>query len=468
MTRRLLPLLLVIPTFLQAQGQSIDFEALHRETMQVMAEYLRIDTSNPPGNELATARFLKAILDREGIPAQILDEDTLGAGRANLYARFPGSGKARALALVHHMDVVPADPRYWTTDPFAGVVKDGYLHGRGALDMRGHGIVQLMVLIAIKRAGIQLDRDIVYIANADEELGSTGAKVFVRRHADLLRDVEYVLTEGAGNRVLPDGKVAYFGVGVGEKRTFWHKLTVKGVPGHGSRPTRTNPVPRLIAALHRLSNYETPLHLTPVVERYFKAVATDYQGEARRWMEDPATALKSPRARAWFTSDPDRNALLRTTITPTVLTGSNKTNVIPAEASAEVDIRLLPDQDAATVLAELRKVVNDDSVTWTPLATPNAPLDNPIDTDLFRAIARAAKDRAPDAKVTPLMSTGGTDRPHYRSLGIVTYGFGPFLIADGDGRGVHGNDEKVSVANVAYGLRYLFDVIRNVAAPGVS
>lgn len=466
--RRLLSLFLLLLPLPAAHAQAtptIDWDALHRETVQVMAEYLRIDTSNPPGNELAAAKFLQAFLAREGIEARILDEDTLGTGRANLYARLRGNGARKALALVHHMDVVPADPRYWSVPPFSGEVKDGFLYGRGALDMRGYGIVQLMVMVAIKRAGIALDRDLVYIANADEELGSTGAKVFVRRHADLLADVEYVLTEGAGNPV-SGGKVGFIGVGVGEKRTFWHRLVVKGIPGHGSRPTRTNPVPRLVAALDKLSRYETPLHLTPAVERYFKAIAGNVAGEGRRWLADPAAALRSPRGRAWLTSDPDRNALLRNTITPTVLTGSTKTNVIPAEASAEVDIRLLPDQDAARVLAELQRVVNDDGVEWVPLATPNAPLDNPIDTDLFRAIARAARERDSTLQVTPLMSTGGTDRPHYRSLGIVTYGFSPFLVEGDDSRrGVHGNDERLSVAAIGAGLRFLFDVIRHVASP---
>ena len=449
--------------YASAQSPAIDWEAVHRETVQVMRDYLRIDTSNPPGRELATARFLKDILDREGIEARILDEDTLGAGRANLYARLKGSGARRAIALVHHMDVVPADPRYWTVDPFGGTEKDGYLHGRGALDMKGTGIVQLMVLVAIKRAGLPLDRDIVYIANADEELGSLGAKVFVKRHRDLIGDVEYVLTEGAGN-LFNDGKLAYVGVGVGEKRTFWHKLTVHGVPGHGSRPTKTNPVPRLVAALDRLARYETPLHLTPAVERYLKAIAGDYRGEGRRWMQDPAAALRSPRGRAWLTADPDRNALLRNTITPTVLTGSNKTNVIPAEASAEVDVRLLPDQDPAAMLATLKRVVNDTAVQFTPLATPNPPLDNPIDTDLFRAIEAATRARDAGARVTPLMSTGGTDRPHYRSLGIVTYGFSPFLVEGSESRrGVHGNDERIATETIGYGLRFLFDVVRRVA-----
>lgn len=456
-----------------AHGQKpIDWDALGEEAVRVTQDFLRIDNTNPPGNEVAAVRFLQALLAREGIEATILDEAELGPGRANLYARLKanapvrdGTPRRNAIALVQHVDVVPADPRYWSVSPFSGDVKDGYVWGRGALDMKGQGIAHVMALIAIKRSGLPLDRDLVLIANADEELGSLGAKVFVRRHADLLADVEYVITEG-GSTPVRDGKVLYYGVGVAEKRTFWHRLTVKGTPGHGSRPTKGNPVPRLIAALDRLSRYETALHLTPAVERYFKAIAATYQGDERRWMSDPRAALGDARGRAWLTGDPDRNALLRNTISVTVLAGSNKTNVIPAEASAEVDIRLLPDQDAATVLRELQGVVADSAVVWAPLSQPQAPLDNPIDTDLFRAIARAAEERDPGVMITPLMSTGGTDRPHYRSLGIVTYGFSPFRVDSEEGRrGVHGNDERLSVENVKFGVRLMYDIIRYMQRP---
>lgn len=450
------------PASLTAQVRPPDWNALRDEAVRILRDYLRIDTSNPPGNELAAAEFLKRILEKEGIEAQILDEAALGPGRANLYARIRGNGSGKAIALVHHMDVVPADRRYWSVDPFSGELKDGYVWGRGALDMRGTGIVHLVTLLAIKRSGVPLNRDIVFVANADEELGSTGAKVFVKNHADLMKDVEYVITEGAGTPV-QDGKLLYYGVGVSEKRTFWHKLTVKGVPGHGSRPTKTNPVLNLVAALNRLANHDTPIHLTPAVGRYFKAISVNYTGQERSWMENAERALEDAKGREWLLSDPDRNAMLRNTITPTVLTGSNKTNVIPAEASAEVDIRLLPDQDAPAVLAELKRVVNDPAVVWTPLATPNPPLDNPIDTDLFRAIEKAAKERDPGVSVTPLMSTGGTDRPHYRSLGIVTYGVGLFKVdTEESRRGVHGNDERISVENVEFGLRFLWDILRYV------
>lgn len=443
-----------------AQQHAIDWNALGDEAVRTLSDYLKINTTNPPGNELEGIRFLQRILEREGFEVQILDTAELGPNRGNLYARLAGNGSKKAIALVHHVDVVPAAANEWSMDPFSGAIEDGYVWGRGALDMKGAGIVQLMAMIALKRSGVPLTRDIVYIANADEELGSTGADVFTRRHADLLKDVEFLLTEGGDNAV-QNGELEYFGVGVAEKRTFWQTITVHGVSSHGSRPTKQNPVPTLVAALDALARYETPLHVTPGVAKYFRDISRNFTGEQRAWLADVRTALRDPRARAWITSDVYWNAILRNTISLTVLHGSNKTNVIPGEASAELDIRLLPDADPDAVLASLERVVNDTAVVWSPLVTPKAPLESPIDTDLFRAIERASHERDPHALVTTPMLTGATDRPYYRKLGIITYGFDPFLVESSESqRGVHGANERVSVENVKFGVRYLYDVLR--------
>ena len=445
-----------------AQTRPVPWDALAREGTTILSEYLRVNTTNPPGNELAAARFLKAILDREGIEAQILDTVELGPNRANLYARLRGKGTKKAIALVHHMDVVPATPSSWSVDPFSGVIKDGYIWGRGALDMKGSGIAQLMALIAIKRSGVPLTRDIVYIGNADEELTSTGGLTLVGRHADLLKDVEYLITEGADNLV-ENGKVVYFAVGVAEKRTFWQRLTVNGVPSHGSRPTKQNPVPRLIAALYKISQFETPLHVTPGVDKFFRDIARIYPEPQRRWLSDVTAALNDPKAREWILSDVSWNAFLRNTISLTGLAGSNKTNVIPGVATADIDVRLLPDQDAAEFLKTLQGVVGDTAVHFTTLLPPKTPLESPIQTDLFRAIERAAHEREPSAFVTTPMETAATDRPTYRKLGITTYGFSPFLVPRAETqRGMHGNDERLSVDNVGYGIRFLYDILRYV------
>ena len=446
-----------------AQQRPIDWTALTTETVTVLSDYIKVNTINPPGNELQAARFLKRILDREGIESQILDTTELKpAGRANFYVRLKGNGSKKAIALVHHMDVVPVSPSVWSTEPLSGAIKDGYVWGRGTLDMKGEGTVQLMTMIAIKRSGLPLTRDIVFIGNADEELGSTGAFVFVDRHADLLKDVEFLMTEGGGNQV-DNGKLAYYGVGVAEKRTFWQRVSVKGTPSHGSRPTKLNPVPRLVAALDKIAKYETPLHVTAGVEKYFRDISRGYPAEQRGWLADVKKGLENPKARAWILNDVYWNAILRNTISLTGLQGSNKTNVIPAEATAEIDIRLLPDTDPKEFLRTLDRIVGDTAVHFTGLLEPKPPLENPIDTDLFRAIERASRDRDPAALVTTPMLTAATDRPTYRRLGIITYGFDPFKVEASDIQtGMHGNNERLSVANVGFGLKYTYDVLRYV------
>lgn len=452
----------IFSTPARAQSAQPDWPALAAETENVLADYLRINTSNPPGNEIETARFLKQILDREGIEATIMDTVVLGKGRANLYARLKGNGSKKAIALLHHMDVVPVTREYWSVDPFSGLVKDGYIWGRGAIDMKGEGIMHLMAMIALKRSGVPLNRDIVYIANADEEFTSTGGLAFVNNHADLLRDVEYLITEATENSV-KNGKVQYFAVGVAEKRTFWQRLSVKGIPSHGSRPTKNNPVPRLVAALNRIANYETPIHATPGVQKYFRDISRLYPQPQRAWLADVTRAMKIPAARRWILSDVYWNAYLRNTISLTALNGSNKTNVIPAEATAEIDVRLLPDTDPAEMLATLKRIVADTAVRFSTILQPKAPLESPIDTDLFRAIEKAALEREPGAFVTTPMQTGATDRPTYRKLGIITYAIDPFRIEQAERqRGIHGNDERLSRENVAFGVHYVYDILRYI------
>jgi acetylornithine deacetylase/succinyl-diaminopimelate desuccinylase-like protein len=455
-----LPASLLGQTTAPAPARPIDWSAMQTEAAEVLRQYVRINTTNPPGNELQTARFLEAFLEKEGIEATILDTAELGAGRANLYARLKGNGSKRAIALVQHMDVVPVAPAYWSVPAFSGDVKDGFIYGRGTLDMKGEGVAHLMALVALKRSGVPLTRDIVFVANADEELGSTGGIVFVDKHADLLKDVEYLFTEGGAN-VYRNGKLEYYSVGVAEKRTFWQRLTVQGTPSHGSRPTRENPVPRLVAALDKIARYETPLHVTPGVEKFFHDISRNYSGQQARWLFDVKPALNDPRARAWILSDVYWNAILRNTISLTALQGSNKTNVIPAEASAEIDVRLLPDQSPDSMLATLKRIVADTTVHFQTLLAPKAPFESPVNTDLFRAVERAAKERDPNAFVTSSMMTGATDRPSYRKLGIIAYGLDPFRVEAADEqRGVHGNDERLSVENVGFGVRFLYDILR--------
>ncbi|HUO51889.1 MAG TPA: M20/M25/M40 family metallo-hydrolase [Gemmatimonadaceae bacterium] len=457
-----LALLLSAPR-VRAQGAAaIDYAALRDETVRAMREYLAINTTNPPGNELATAKWLQAFLAKEGIDAVILDTAELGAGRANLYARLKGSGRKKALALVHHMDVVPANAAAWKVPPFSGALVDGEIWGRGALDMKGTGIIHLMTMVAIKRAGVKLDRDLVFIANSDEESEGWGARIFCEKHKDLLADVEFLVTEGEGTRV-EHGTVEWFGVGVAEKRPYWMTLTVQGVPSHGSIPTAANPVPKIAQAVVRAAAWQTEVRLIPSVDLFFKAQAPLFQGEERRWLANAAAALADPRGRAFLLSDPYRNAILRNTVVPTVLQGSDKTNIIPGRASAQLDIRLLPDQDTAAFHRELDRVIGDTAVHSVVFPGVTPPYEASINTAFFHAAERVIGRLLPGVPVATPLATGATDRPTYAQLGIQAYGIEPFLVEEKDELAeVHGNDERVSVKNVEFGLRLMVGIVLEV------
>ncbi|HEX2218584.1 MAG TPA: M20/M25/M40 family metallo-hydrolase [Gemmatimonadales bacterium] len=453
----------VQPLAAQSSPISIDYPKLREETAQRLAEYIRINTSNPPGNELATARWLQNVLAKEGIQGMILDTAELGPGRANFYARLPGSGDGKGIALVHHMDVVTATPEDWKVDPFAGEIRDGYVWGRGALDMKGHGIIQLMAFIALKRAGIPLTRDLVYVGNADEEIGGLGSRTFVARHPDLVSRIEYVLTEGADTR-LENGKVRWFGIDVGEKRTWWKKLVARGTTSHGSVPLGDNPVDRLVRALGRILAYETPVRLTPAVDRFFKAQARDETGRGKAWLSNAAAALDTKQGRAWILSEPERNALLRTTITPTVLRGSEKTNIIPQEASVELDIRLLPDEDTVAFRRTLEKLIADPRIRIEAIGDMAPAYSAPLDTEMFRALERVAGRMLPGVPVATPMSPGATDRPYWAAAGPIAYGIDPYLVElEESRRSVHGNDERLSLENIEFGLKFYVETILEMA-----
>jgi acetylornithine deacetylase/succinyl-diaminopimelate desuccinylase-like protein len=460
---RLATLALLLASPLAAQAPApIDYAKLRAETAQRLSEYIRINTSNPPGNELATARWLAEVLAKEGVQGMILDTAELGAGRANFYAKLPGSGGGKGIALIHHMDVVTATPKDWSIDPFAGTIKDGYVWGRGALDMKGHGIIQLMALIALKRAGVPLTRDLVYIGNADEEIGGLGSRVFVEKHPDLMKGIEYVLTEGADTRV-EKGKVRWFGIDVGEKRTWWKKLVVKGTTSHGSVPLGDNPVERLVRALDRIVAYQTPVRLTPAVDRFFKAQAHDQTGQAKAWLSNAAAALRTKRGRAWLLSEPERHALLRNTITPTVLKGSEKTNIIPQEASVELDIRLLPDEDTVAFRRTLERLIADPRIELESIGDMAPRYDAPLDTEMFKALERVAGRMLPGVPVATPVSAGATDRPYWAAAGVICYGIDPWLVELEESRhSVHGNNERLSVENIEFGLKLYVDAIAEI------
>src|SRR5437899_9729111 len=347
---------------LVAAPTEADWAALGDEATALLSQYLRINTTNPPGNEIVAARWLAQVLRRDGIEARIFEP---APGKANLYARLAGDGSSRPIILLNHMDVVLASPDYWSVDPFSGLTKDGYIWGRGSLDMKGEAIAQLMTMLILKRAHVPLRRDIIFLATSDEEIGAgVGAAWIAEQQAPLVKDAEFLLNEGGLTRADGHGGVEFYGIGTTEKSPFWLDVTAHGTAGHGSRPTPDNPVHRLVRALNRIAAWQTPLTVTPTVERYLHDLATIETDVARRaWLADVRAALKDSAAARALTADLTYNALLRNTISITGLKGSDKTNVIPPVASAALDVRLLPGQNPAAFLADLVRVVGDSAVT---------------------------------------------------------------------------------------------------------
>jgi acetylornithine deacetylase/succinyl-diaminopimelate desuccinylase-like protein len=366
--------------------------------------------------------------------------------------------------LLSHLDVVPADQSRWVAGPFEGVISDDTVIGRGALDAKGIAVVHLLSLLKLARRGLVLDRDVIFLATPDEENGGgEGARYLVRERTDLLRGAEFLLTEGGGI-LAGDGKTPdLWSVTFTEKSPCWIELTTEGAPGHGSTATSDAAVPRLINALARVVGMEREIRVTPEAARMFAALAPFAPPEDRASLGNLGAALRTnPRFRERFLSEPGRAALVRNTVSITVLEGGARTNVVPAEARAHLDARLLPGESCEGFIAELGHVVADPQATLEPLLSFEAG-SSPIDTDLYRAIeAVAARSEAPSA-VVPRMIAGFTDAHYFRNLGIVAYGFVPRRLRPHETRGIHAPNERISLDNLELGIETTVEILEQLA-----
>ncbi len=446
-------LLVAAPASAQIRSSTLQDEAV-----KWLQAYLRVDTINPPGNETAGVEFFKAIFDAEGIPDETAES---APGRGNIWARLKG-GTQPALMLLHHMDVVPANKASWKVDPLSGDVLDGYLYGRGALDTKSSGILHLATLVALHRSKISLNRDVIFMATADEEAGGLyGAGWLVKNRPDLFKSVGYVLNEGGEGRVR--GGRPLFSVEVTQKVPYWLRLTSRGEPGHGSTPRPESAVTELIAALERLRQHQFTARIVPAVDTYFKGIAPVAGPKWRERFADIATAVLAPGMVAEFQrDDPTLHTLVRNTCSITRLGGSEKINVVPPEAWAEIDCRLLPDQDPKAFLAELGGVFGDGIQVETILGF--TPAVSSTDTELYRALAAVCRAHFPEAPVVPAVVGGFTDSHFLRDLGITAYGFVPVVIPFEDEGGLHGNNERISVENIRRGVTMMLEITRRVAA----
>ncbi len=449
---------ILLATGVPSQAADLDWRRLADETADVLSDVVRIDTQNPPGGETPAANALARKLETEGIPAEVVESTP---GRGNLYARLRGSGRGRPIILLAHLDVVPADARGWRVPPFSGLRDHGYVHGRGALDAKGVAVVELMTLIALKRAGDSPPRDVILLATADEEAGGkAGAGWIVEHRPDLLGDAEFLVTEGDHIHVQPNGRKVVH-VAVAEKTPCWVKLTARGEAGHGSTPPPETAVTRLVRALDKLRRYRTAVRVVRPVEDYFAALAELEHEPLRTKLMHLGDSLEDPAFFADFTRNPSQNALIRNTITPTVLQGSAKTNVIPDEASAQLDCRLLPGERPADFIALLREVIADENVHLeTLLSFPASSSDTT--SGFMKAVRRLAASDLGGAPVVPSVISGFTDSHYFREHGVASYGFVPFVLTEDDERTVHGLNERISVDNLRDGVRRLFAIVHAI------
>jgi len=446
-----------VPALLGARGMAriTDDEILAR-----LRDYLRIDTSNPPGNEMKAAVFFRDWLRSEGIDSTLYE---FQPGRAVLVARLQGSGGKKPMILSNHMDVVNVERPYWSVDPFGGVVKDGFIYGRGALDMKTTGLLEAVTLIDVKRSGDRLARDLIFVGTADEEVGAAGIEWLVANHPEQVRDAEFMLNEG-GVIDAVGGVAKAYSVDVTEKCPFWLKITAKGRPGHGSVPfTENNAVLKLLRALDRLSKWETPIRVTDTAAAYFKARAANEAPDVAAAWRDIRRSIQDPEVRRKVLADPMLNAILRNTISITMLQGAPQTNIIPTVAESRVDVRLLPGEDPDEFLAEIRRIVEEPGVTVEPDGTYLAATESPVDSDLMRAVDRARARHHPKAVLAPTMLTGWTESAVLRPLGVKAYGFEPYVLDEEEQNRQHGNDERISIENVLGGARIMEEIVRDVA-----
>ena len=422
--------------------------------LDLLKAYIEVDTVNPPGNETRAAEFFGKILADAGIAYETAES---APGRGNLWARLEG-GDEPALILLNHTDVVPATAQTWDTDPLKAVEIDGKLHGRGVLDMKSVGIAQLEAFLALHRSGRPLTRDVIFAATADEEAGGQlGAGWIVAHHPEAFEGAGFLLNEG-GSGLEREGRIV-FEIEVAQKRPYWLRLVATDEPGHGSRPRSTSATTRLIAALQRIQ--ETPFEprisdqARSLLEGYAEFVSEDF----REPLENIDEAIKDPAFLARFQEQwPGLHALIRNTCSITTLTGSNKINVVPPIASAELDCRILPDQDAAEFLAGIRERIADDHVRVEEIMLFGA-AESSSDTKLYRLLEDVSRDHYSGASVLSSVLIAFTDSHFFRDLGITSYGYAPFVITEDEEGSIHGNNERLDIATFNEGVAMMTEIV---------
>lgn len=457
--------LLALPVFISiahSQAQEPNWSQIEEETMRHFQAILRLDTSNPPGNETLVVEYLKSVLDKEGIETRVFANDPK---RANLVARLRGNGKKRPVLIMGHTDVVTVDPTKWKYPPFSATREGGYVYGRGATDDKDNVVACLMVMLMLKRMNTPLDRDVIFLAEASEEGGGTdGIGYMVKEHFDEI-DAEYCFAEGGGV-VRSSGKIQYAAVATTEKISRGARLVARGISGHGSVPLRSNAIVHLANAVAKVAAWRTPVRLNDTTRAYFERLAKLSPPDAAARYQKLLRPGNSDDVQEYLAiNEPRLNSTLRTSISPNIIKGGYRSNVIPSEAEATLDIRALPDEDMAWFFDEMKKVIDDPAIEIVRGANsrPGSPPSR-LDTEAFRALEEA-NQHVYSTVTLPTMLTGATDMAQLRAKGVQCYGVGPMTDSeDGPkGFGAHSDQERLLEESIHKFVRFHLDIVLNLA-----
>ncbi len=434
-------------------AEAIDWPAVHAEALDILQRYLRIDTSNPPGNEAPAARFLGSLLEAEQIPCEYIET---APGREAVVARLRGDGSRRPLMLGNHLDVVPVEEEFWDVPPFGGVVRDGRVYGRGAVDMKGAGVMQLMAVLLLRRRREPLRRDVVFLATPDEEVGSAEGMRWLVEHRRDLFDAEFALNEGGSGITdfagREDGRI--FLASVNEKSVGWLRLRVEGATGHASLPAADNSALRLIRALLRLADWDRGLHFEPGTARLVEQLS-------RAGLLPPAADAEA--FEQALRSDPAALAMFINTLNVTVIDSGFKANVIPPRSEAVIDCRLLPGQTLDDWIDEVRERIDDPLVSVRPeLDDFTSPPSSDWDTELFTALREVIEEAYEGAVVVPSVASFATDNRFLREIGVPSYGFIPCMLSAEERAGFHAHNEFLTVENLNSGCELMYEIVRRV------
>lgn len=439
---------------------------IEEEVTALLSDLIRINTTNPPGNETQAAKYLAETLGKEGFKCEVLES---APGRGNVITRLKGTGEKPSLLLLSHLDVVAANPKEWSVDPFSGLVKDGFVWGRGAMDMKSMTAMEVMVMKLLKRNNVKLKGDVILAATADEEKGGEyGAGWLVRNYPEKVM-ADYVINEGGGQAVPVDGKNV-FTIQTAEKGILWFKVKAKGRPGHGSVPgAADNAILRMNRVVEKLGNYRAEMVLTPTVKQFLNVMAEENELAKQALallLQNPATGdqILDMLAKRDKAMAEEIRAMLRMTIAPTIIHGGVKENIIPSECEAVFDCRILPGQSTTEALNRIKELLREADLEKLDfeIIQANEPSESPMDTPLYGLMAETLKEFEPKCAVSPILLTGGTDSRFFRRKGAACYGFQPALSDLPYGeilKMVHGIDERISTQNLVFGTSVLYAVV---------